>query len=151
MSIRQLMPNRVSVAVTGIVSSTRARGVAPARLIQSSNRLTNQFKTNDYLFEWIPVRPLKDNIIPPPRRIGLSSVMFDKDNFLTRIGRGAVKYTDKFDSWDDLMTASSSDMKTRGIDVQTRKYIRAWVNKYSLGIDPKMMPITKRETLLTKK
>ncbi|KNC84316.1 hypothetical protein SARC_03477 [Sphaeroforma arctica JP610] len=75
----------------------------------------------------------------------------DKDTFLKRIGRDCEKHADKFEDWDDLMTATTYVMKPRGIDIKSRKYIRSWVNRYSLGIDPTPLPFTKTEKLNMKK
>ncbi|KAJ1983457.1 hypothetical protein H4R34_001254 [Dimargaris verticillata] len=59
------------------------------------------------------------------------------EKFLKTIGRECEKYTDKFESWDVLFTATSSDMRHKlSIPTHQRKWILDWTEKYRQGIDP---------------
>jgi hypothetical protein len=52
------------------------------------------------------------------------------EKFLKAIGRGCAEYTDKFESWEQLMGADRWALKNAGIPIRQRKWIRNWVEKY---------------------
>jgi hypothetical protein len=52
------------------------------------------------------------------------------ESFLNKIGRDAAKYKDKFGSWEELFTATSEQMKEKGLTIQTRRYIALWTERY---------------------
>ena len=56
--------------------------------------------------------------------------------FLEKIGKRCKEHADKFSSWEELMTMKTREMKAKGISVSQRKWIRRWVGKYKLGIEP---------------
>jgi hypothetical protein len=90
-----------------------------------------------------PIRPKED--LPPAR--GDMTV----EKFLKAIGRGCAEYTDKFESWEQLMGADRWALKNAGIPIRQRKWIRNWVEKYKRGVEPYFVPIhsqTKRNTRL---
>lgn len=45
----------------------------------------------------------------------------DVQTFLTKIGRKSVDAADNFESWQDLFTMSSYEMKSKGIETRTRR------------------------------
>lgn len=45
----------------------------------------------------------------------------DVETFLTKIGRKSAEAADNFESWQDLFTMSSYEMKSKGIETRTRR------------------------------
>jgi hypothetical protein len=45
----------------------------------------------------------------------------DVETFLTKIGRKSIEAAENFESWQDLFTMSSYEMKSKGIDTRTRR------------------------------
>lgn len=52
------------------------------------------------------------------------------ESFLSKIGRDCFKFKEKFASWEELFTATSSVMKEKGVAIQQRRYILSWTEKY---------------------
>ncbi|KAJ2157175.1 hypothetical protein GGF46_004697 [Coemansia sp. RSA 552] len=87
----------------------------------------------------VPNRP----VVPSPRGSFNTPAVF-----LTTIGRGCEKYADKFTDWRHLFSASSDTMKTElGIGPKQRKWILMWKNKFRLGIDPYLIPPSKKHSM----
>ncbi|KAG6289024.1 hypothetical protein E4U09_005230 [Claviceps aff. purpurea] len=58
----------------------------------------------------------------------------DVPTFLTLIGRGLSKHASKFSSWENLFSATSSELKEMGIEPpRARRYLLQWMNKYRIG------------------
>lgn len=57
----------------------------------------------------------------------------DVEAFLTKIGRNMVEHVDQFESWENLMTMTSYEMKNKGIDTRQRRYLLLWREKYRRG------------------
>lgn len=66
--------------------------------------------------------------IPSP-----TAVVPDVTTFLNRIGRNTIQYEKNFESWDQLMNASSESMRTMGIETRDRRYILNWCEKFRQG------------------
>ncbi|KAF9898454.1 hypothetical protein BX616_004007, partial [Lobosporangium transversale] len=55
----------------------------------------------------------------------------DPAAFLNKIGRSSAQFADKFKSWEHLFTATSHEMKKdMGLNVQQRRWILSWREKY---------------------
>ncbi|KAH0847987.1 hypothetical protein Z517_07158 [Fonsecaea pedrosoi CBS 271.37] len=58
----------------------------------------------------------------------------DVPTFLKLIGRELSKHASKIESWEELFTLTSNQMKTRGIDPpRTRRYLLRWREKFRKG------------------
>jgi hypothetical protein len=57
----------------------------------------------------------------------------DVATFLTRIGRNMIEHVDNFESWESLMTATTYDLKNKGIDTRPRRYLLAWRERFIRG------------------
>jgi hypothetical protein len=58
----------------------------------------------------------------------------DHATFLKLIGRSLSRYTSKFASWQELFTASSNQLRERGIEpARDRRYLLRWREKYCNG------------------
>ena len=57
-----------------------------------------------------------DSKIPAP-----TEKVPDVETFLTKIGRKSAEAADNFESWQDLFTMSSYEMKSKGIETRTRR------------------------------
>lgn len=58
----------------------------------------------------------------------------DVPTFLSLIGREMSKHASKLQSWDELFTLTSSQLKERGIDPpRSRRYLLRWREKYRRG------------------
>jgi len=67
----------------------------------------------------------------PAPRYGIT-----KDIFIQKIGKGCAEYASKIETWEELMTMRTIQMKKREIPVKQRKWIRRWADKYKHGIEP---------------
>ncbi|KAJ2286544.1 hypothetical protein IWW55_006947, partial [Coemansia sp. RSA 2706] len=81
--------------------------------------------------------------VPSPRG------KFDNpETFLQTIGRGCDKFAPKFTSWTQLFSTDSATMKSEmGIGPKQRKWILLWTNKFRLGIDPYLIPSSKKHEM----
>lgn len=67
--------------------------------------------------------------VPPP-----TPFVPDVPTFLTLIGRELSKHAGKIQSWEELFTLSSQQLKTRGIEPpRTRRYLLGWREKFRKG------------------
>jgi len=58
----------------------------------------------------------------------------DVSTFLTLIGRNLSQHASKFNSWQELFTMSSAQLKERGIEPpRTRRYLLRWREKFRQG------------------
>lgn len=73
--------------------------------------------------------------------------------FLSHIGRNCSEFAEAFPSWDALLNAKSKNLKTAGVDIKSRRYILAQVEKFKqsqvLGND--VFTATKEIKILKKK
>lgn len=82
-------------------------------------------------------------VVPRPR-----GEFTTPSQFLTAIGRGCDKYTDKFKDWDHLFKADSLELKKDlAIGAKHRKWILMWTNKFRLGINPYEIRTSKKHTM----
>ncbi|KAF8535026.1 IGR protein motif-domain-containing protein [Trichophaea hybrida] len=69
--------------------------------------------------------------LPPPPET--TAKVPDVSTFLTLIGRNCKSHSAKIESWDHLFSATSSQLRTLGIEpARTRKYIIRWREKFRL-------------------
>ncbi|EHY52293.1 Small ribosomal subunit protein mS41 [Exophiala dermatitidis] len=67
--------------------------------------------------------------VPPP-----TPFVPDVPTFLTLIGRELSKHASKIESWDELFTLTSQQLKERGIEPpRTRRYLLRWREKFRKG------------------
>lgn len=71
--------------------------------------------------------PVKANIPSPSESVP------DVETFLTKIGRNAKEHVDVFESWEQLFTLSSEELKEKGIDTRLRRYFLAWRERFRKG------------------
>lgn len=79
--------------------------------------------------------PRRRKAVPPP-----TAEIPDVTTFLTKIGRGTLESvgpsfaaSESSSSWQDLMTLSSYELKQKGIETRTRRYILSWREKFTKG------------------
>lgn len=94
-----------------IVNAFARRNLAPAsslqvakRGIMSSTRLQMPYFISSY------------NKSPQP-----TESVPDVQTFLNKIGRGLNEYSEKFESWDELVGSNGESLKEKGIDVRQRR------------------------------
>ncbi|PGH01288.1 hypothetical protein GX51_05343 [Blastomyces parvus] len=67
--------------------------------------------------------------VPPP-----TPFVPDAATFLSLIGRNMSRFAPKFNSWDELFTLSSEELKERGIEPpRLRRYLLRWRQKFQRG------------------
>ncbi|CAH2352451.1 protein Fyv4p, mitochondrial [[Candida] railenensis] len=61
----------------------------------------------------------------------------DLETFLTLIGRNCIEHAEAFENdLEKFLNTSSKEMKALGIDIQTRKYMLRWINKFQNDLEP---------------
>ncbi|CAK7901574.1 protein Fyv4p, mitochondrial [[Candida] anglica] len=61
----------------------------------------------------------------------------DLETFLTLIGRNCVEHVELFDNdLQKFLGTKSAEMKKLGLDIQTRKYMLRWINKFVNDLEP---------------
>lgn len=68
----------------------------------------------------------------------------DVETFLAKIGRNMVQYKENFETWDQLVGASSSELKEKGIDTRDRRYLLSWLDRYNRGVPLNYYPRGKK-------
>jgi IGR protein motif len=64
--------------------------------------------------------------------------------FLHFIGKECDEYEEVFESFDQLMTMKTLQMKENEIPVQQRRWILKWVEKYKRGLFPDLQELRRR-------
>ncbi|CCH43949.1 hypothetical protein BN7_3504 [Wickerhamomyces ciferrii] len=92
-----------------------------SRIIRSNNALIQRasFSTQSALLRNAQPKPSAE--IPTP------------EAFLNKIGRNTIEHLEHFPSWHALFNTTSRQMKEKGIDVQSRRYIINMLEKYRCG------------------
>jgi len=75
-----------------------------------------------------PITP--EHEIPPPNGLTV-------ETFLKNIKKDCVDHATKFQSWEELMTLKTAELKKREIPTKQRKWILRWVEKYKQGVPPR--------------
>lgn len=70
----------------------------------------------------------KSTFVPQP-----TPLIPDVTAFFNKIGRGTIEQVEHFPTWESLFTTSSFEMKEKGLDIQTRKYILKQVEHLRQG------------------
>lgn len=61
----------------------------------------------------------------------------DLETFLNLIGRNCIEHVELFENdLQKFLNTSSKEMKALGIDIQTRKYMLRWINKFQNDLEP---------------
>ncbi|KAH3679830.1 hypothetical protein WICPIJ_008492 [Wickerhamomyces pijperi] len=71
---------------------------------------------------------LKSTFVPQP-----TPLIPDVATFFNKIGRGTAEQAENFPTWESLFTTTSFEMKEKGLDIQTRRYILKQVEHLRQG------------------
>ncbi|CAM9018821.1 unnamed protein product [Wickerhamomyces anomalus] len=94
---------------------SRLRTSSSTRIIQRACYATKAANPNNINY------PLPTSEIP------------NAEAFLQKIGRNCIEHKEHFPNWHLLFNTTSRQMKEKGIDAQTRKYLLSQLEKYRNG------------------